>query len=75
VNVLDGGLGINMLQFFILKKYTFFSTVIKEKSLVIKSLDPSLDPEVDTDPHWPKMLVPDPDPHCNQCGSNHCNVV
>ncbi len=57
-DVLSGCLGINALQFWI-KKNLFFIY----KVLVIKTLD--LDPK--PDPHWPKML--DPDPHGNQCGS------
>jgi hypothetical protein len=43
------------------KKYIFFSALNFLQSLVIKTLDPELDP----DPQLEKMLDPDPypDPH------------
>jgi hypothetical protein len=44
------------------KKRNLFSYKSLQFS-VIKTLDPEPDP----DPHWPKML--NPDPHGNQCGS------
>ncbi len=43
----------------------FFSAVNVFQFLIIKTLD--LDPDPHPEPHWPKML--DPNPHLNKCGS------
>jgi hypothetical protein len=51
------GLGISKLQFLNKKNIIFFSALNFFQFLVIKTLDPELDP----DPKLEKMLDPDPD--------------
>jgi hypothetical protein len=59
LGVLYRGLGISKLQFFYQKKKKNFLLKFLKKILVIKILDPELDPN--PDPQLEKML--DPDPH------------
>jgi hypothetical protein len=56
MDVLFEGLWISTVNWnFYPTKYKFFSSYNFILFLVIKTLDP--------DPHWPKMLDPDPDLH------------